>query len=97
MIAEALIVSAAAVLWKSFSFAKWIIEREEPQAEASRPAAFAEKRRILERQREWWKSACKGDGSDNSKFATNKVLDIDSDLLKLADEEANDSRINDIA
>jgi hypothetical protein len=91
MIAEALIVSAAAVLWKSFSFAKWLIEREDP--ETARRKAIAEKRRVIERDRkEWWDSP----NSDNGDRL--RGLDrCDKELKALADEEANDSRINEVA
>jgi hypothetical protein len=85
VIVEAVALSSAAVIWKAFDFARWMIEQYDPSR--TRRAATEAKRVILERQRAGWSKGCDA-GSDRERIlCTQNIVAIDDQLLKLADEE----------
>jgi hypothetical protein len=83
-----LLWGATAVVLASLWFADRVLKREAAELEAYDPvgakrAAIAEKRRILERQRDWWMhSSCIAPGREQG------LRDSNAALLALADEEA---------
>lgn len=78
-----LVAGVTTVVLASLWYADRALEREErdPRLELVR-ATFAERRRVLERERQWWASA-----ASTSPGHTAKAEGYDRELLALAEEE----------
>lgn len=89
MIVAMAIASAVAVILASIWLSDRVVRWTMPRVKSPDLIAIAEKRRILERQRASWMVTCKDRSlpAYMTDTASTRVLDIDQDLLRLADEE----------
>lgn len=81
------VIGLVTMTWMSLRYA----ERTDPTKRAAKERSIAEKRRVLERQRKnWWDTlqiASEKKDEETRKAASTRVIQIDQELLKLAEEE----------
>lgn len=92
---EVCVAALTVVTVSGLSFTRWLVKhdgRRDPESLERRRQAFAERRRILERDREEWWRSLRSEADVQAKHAvTHKLAEIDAALLALAKEEAEDA------
>jgi hypothetical protein len=86
MIGEAIVAGVVVSFIATLRFMKYVLAHEAELLKQLDPKE--EKRRVLERQRNWWVGSMRPNTAHAELLSmTNKVLEIDKQLLALADEK----------